>query len=874
MNNRIQAMKRKQGPQLMVAVSLALFVATAVKAGNTWDGGSSANAAWNTGANWTGDTSPTSGSTLDVYFNTVGAGNLSNYLGSAAYTVRSLNFTADADSDVYIRLANAIGGNTAKNLSFGGSGGAAITTDPGAAGNFTLGMGGSGSAVVLLENLTITHNAPGSLTINRPITGGYGLTCNGTGVVSLTAANTYSNATTVSGGAVVISADSGLGTAPSTPTPGQLCLTNGALATTATFTLNANRGIALNGLGGQLSVYAGTLTYGGVVAGSGGLEKAGAGTLTLTNANTYSGGTLLSAGKLNINHTNALGTGTFTIKGGAVNNTSGAGLTVTNSVVIEGDFSTDNNQVSEQVTFSAQGITLGTAAGSSRTITATAAGTSGLTFSGSIVDGVTANRIVKLGPGGMVLSGASTFSGGVVLGDGVLSVNSSSTGSTGPLGTGMLTISNATVLSTGGVNARTISNAVSVAGNFSLGSGLGNAALTMAGAMDLNGGTRVISIVNTNGSDIISGVISNGALTVGAGDGTLTLSGNNTYAGDTTLNNTARISVGSDANLGAGTNVVLGQNSILTATGNITTSKRVTLTGSGQSFTVNSGKTLTLNGVVSGPGQTPNKNGPGILILNAANEFADMSLLLVKDGTLKLGNAAALNGTTLKFNPSGSYLDNSSGAAMTATGIQGLEMTSGFTFTGTDDLDLSAMPSAFVQTANTTRTLNIAAKTLTIGGILTTGTNYVGNARVPGALNKSGNGTLIIKGPSDYTNGTTVTAGTLRLAANDALPPGGAVTLSGGTLDMGAYACSPSSLNVSTNSALVLGAGQLSFSSQTNAWAGRLTLTGDLSRLTLHFAPALTATQLGQIDYGGGTFYQTSDGYLHNYPKGTLIRVF
>jgi autotransporter-associated beta strand protein len=479
-----------------------------------------------------------------------------------------------------------------------------------------------------------------------------------------------------------------------------------------------------------------------------------------------------------------------------------------------------------------------------------------------------------LGPGGIVLSGTSTFSGGVLLADGVLSVNSSSTATNGPLGTGMLTISNATVLSTGGTNARTISNAVSVVGNYSLGSGTGNATLTMAGPMDLNGGTRVISIVNTNGGgDIISGVISNGALTVGAGAGTLVLSGNNTYEGDTTLNNTAKLSVGSDANLGVGTNVIINQNGELTISGNVTSSKRITLIGSAQSIIINSGKTCVFNGVVGGSGQTPNKNGPGTLILNAANEFADMSILLVKDGTLKLGNAAALNNITLKFNPAGSYLDNSSGAAMTATGIQGLEMTSGFTFNGTDDLDLSAMPSAFVQTPNTTRTLNIAAKTLTIGGILSTGTDSAGTARLSGALDKRGMGTLVIKGPSDYTNGTAVTAGTLRLGANDALPPGGAVVLAGGTLDMGAYACSPSSLNVSTNSALVLGTGQLSFTSQTNTWTARLTLIGDLKRFTLHFAPALTATQLGQIDYGGGKFYQTSDGYLHNYPKGSIIRV-
>ncbi len=841
----------------------------------TWDGGSLVNASWRTTTNWVSDVVPTFNNTLDVSFYNVGAGNLSCFLGTAS-AIRSLNFTADADSAVSIRLANTLSGNIARDLTIGGAGGAAITSDADAAGNFTVGVGGTGSQLILLENLAITHNGTGSLTINRPIVGGYGLTCTGSGLVTLSAANTYSNATSVSGGgAVIIAADSGLGTPPASATPGHLTLSGGGLASTATAALSANRGVALDGVGGQFNVNAGTLTVGGIVAGAGGLEKAGAGALALTNANTYSGGTLLSAGKLNVNHANALGTGVFSIKGGTVNNTSGAAVTVTNSVVIDGDFSTDNNQVSEQVTFSAQGITLGTATGSSRAITATAAGTSGLTFSGSIVAGVTATGIVKLGPGGIVLSGTSTFSGGVVLGEGVLSVNSSSTGSAGALGTGTLTISNATVLSTGGVNARTISNAVSVAGNFELGSGLGNAALTMAGPMDLNGGTRVITVVNTNGGDIIAGEISNGALTVGAGDGVLTLSGNNTYAGDTTLNNTAKLSVGSDANLGTGTNVTLSQNSVLTAAGNITSGKRFTLVGLGQSILVNSGKTVILNGVVGGTGQSPTKSGPGTLVLNATNEFADTSILLVKDGTLKLGNAYALKGTTLKFNPAGSFLDNSSGAAMTVAGYLGLELTSGFTFTGTDDLDLSAMPASFVQTANTTRTLNVSAKTLTIGGILATGTDYAGAARVSGALNKTGNGTLVLAGASSYSNGTTVAAGTLRLAADNALPPGGDVTLAGGTLDMGEFASSPSSLNMTANSALVLGSGQLAFTSQTNLWSGRLALSGELGRYTLRFQPALTAEQLSSIDYLlGNRFYSSSDGYLRTYPKGTIISVY
>ena len=43
-----------------------------------------------------------------------------------------------------------------------------------------------------------------------------------------------------------------------------------------------------------------SISYGGVVSGTGSLEQAGSGTLILTGANTYSGGTTISAGTLAI----------------------------------------------------------------------------------------------------------------------------------------------------------------------------------------------------------------------------------------------------------------------------------------------------------------------------------------------------------------------------------------------------------------------------------------------------------------------------------------------------------------------------------------------------------------------------------------------
>jgi autotransporter-associated beta strand protein len=51
-------------------------------------------------------------------------------------------------------------------------------------------------------------------------------------------------------------------------------------------------------------------TFSGVIQGTGGVNKTGAGTLTLSGDNSYSGGTTVSAGVLNVSNTTGAGTGT------------------------------------------------------------------------------------------------------------------------------------------------------------------------------------------------------------------------------------------------------------------------------------------------------------------------------------------------------------------------------------------------------------------------------------------------------------------------------------------------------------------------------------------------------------------------------------
>lgn len=78
-----------------------------------------------------------------------------------------------------------------------------------------------------------------------------------------------------------------------------------------------------------------TITGTGSIAGSASVSVLGGGTLTLTETNTYTGGTIIASGQLNINNggdssgqDSAIGTGPLTINGGAIDNTSGSNITL------------------------------------------------------------------------------------------------------------------------------------------------------------------------------------------------------------------------------------------------------------------------------------------------------------------------------------------------------------------------------------------------------------------------------------------------------------------------------------------------------------------------------------------------------------------
>ena len=126
--------------------------------------------------------------------------------------------------------------------------------------------------------------------------------------------STYASGTTINGGTISIELDGALGGASGGVTINGTLAAPSTLEATATF--SSARTISLGPASGSgygdidvTSIY--TLTLSGAIVdsgGFGGLVKIGSGTLVLTNGgNTYSGGTVITAGTLNINSDGTLG---------------------------------------------------------------------------------------------------------------------------------------------------------------------------------------------------------------------------------------------------------------------------------------------------------------------------------------------------------------------------------------------------------------------------------------------------------------------------------------------------------------------------------------------------------------------------------------
>lgn len=328
-----------------------------------------------------------------------------------------------------------------KTLRLGAVGGILVASN---AGSLTLGAAAGENSILTVggaantagELLLTNHSATALLTIHSNIdnngSGIVSLTKNGTGLLVLSStASTYSGSTVINGGTVRISGDGSLGATPGTFSASNIVFNGGTLqwGGAATFDLSSNRGITLQVGGGTLDTQTFNTTYGGVISGTGGLTKMGSGILTLTQANSYTGLTLVSAGSgaidpgvLLVANNQALGTsdgGTAVASLGIVRLASG--ITVTGETITINGNGTGNNGNLQSAAGTSFVEAFATWAGD------VIIGTSGARIGTGNYSTLTISGAIRNGSGTSDLGIAASATGGVV----VLSGSSTYTGATG-----------------------------------------------------------------------------------------------------------------------------------------------------------------------------------------------------------------------------------------------------------------------------------------------------------------------------------------------------------------------------------------------------------------------------------------------------------
>ena len=569
-------------------------------------------------------------------------------------------------------------------------------------------------------------------------TGG-SLTKIGTGTLILAVANTYAGGTTLAGGALQANSGTAVSTGTITFTGGSLKYGTGVTRDfSSQFSQAANQQYAVD-TNGNTVTWATSLTSTG-----GTLTKSGTGTLILTGTNTYSGGTILFGGFVQIDRSNELGTGTLTFSGGALKYATGFTGDLSSS------FSTAANQT-YAVDTNGQSLTFA----------------SNLTSAGG--------KLVISGGGTLTLTGSNTFSGGTTLTKGTVRLGSSKS-----LGTGALTTIDPTVVYTNGVDianpiimaaettlevdgtdSATQSGTISETGTMAAVVKEGTGTLILTGTNTYTGGTRVNAGVLQGNTDSLQGDIKNNASLVfdQAADGTYagTLSGTGSVSkinsgtlivtGTNTLSGTFILAGGT---VQAGSSTAFGTGTISFTGGALQYGNGITQDFSNQfSKAANQNYSIDTNGndvtfatalTSTGGSFTLNDSGivPGVLTLTGSNTYSGGTIL--NGGTLVAGNASALGTGTITFN--GGTLQYGSGVTKDFSG-------------------------QFDTAANQSYNIDLAGNEVTFATSLSSS---------GGSLAVFDGGTLTLAGANTYSGGTIVAGSTLVLGSSQALGTGAVQT--------------------------------------------------------------------------------------------------
>jgi autotransporter-associated beta strand protein len=208
---------------------------------------------------------------------------------------------------------------------------------------------------------------------------------------------------------------------PTNYTDGNAVLFDDTASGASPITITLNTNVSPSSMTANNSAKQYIITGTGSIGGIAGLTMLGGGTLTLKGTNTYSGGTTVSAGQLNINNggtatASAIGTGTLTLNNGVVlDNTSGADVTLqtVNAETWGGNFSyagsTNNfNTGTGQITMNGP-VSINVSSNA-------------LTVGGNISDNGNSYQLTKTGNGALTLPVGNSFGGGLTLQSGLLNL--------------------------------------------------------------------------------------------------------------------------------------------------------------------------------------------------------------------------------------------------------------------------------------------------------------------------------------------------------------------------------------------------------------------------------------------------------------------
>ncbi|HCI7689638.1 TPA: autotransporter outer membrane beta-barrel domain-containing protein [Salmonella enterica] len=423
--------------------------------------------------------------------------------------------------------------------------------------------------------------------------------------------------------------------------------------------------------------------------------------------------------------------------------------------------------------------------------------------------------LIKQGAGTLILNAENTYTGGTTISGGTLVATN-----VDALGSGDVTDDATLELNTGG----TFDNAISGSGQVVKS---GDGALTLSGANSYSGGTLISdgtlvasnvealgtgdvtdnATLELNTSGTFDNVISGSGQVVKSGDDALTLSGSNTYRGGTTISGGTLVATSVEA-LGTGDvtdDAVLELNTggdfdnAISGSGQVVKSGDETLTLSGSNTytggTLISGGTLVASNVealgsgdvtdnavlelntggdfdnaISGSGQVV-KSGDGALTLSGANSYSGGTL--ISDGTLVASNVEALG--TGDVTDDATLELNTGGTFDNAIGGSGNVVKSGadtLTLSGSNSYTGGTTISGGTLVASNVEALGTGDVTNNATLELNTGGDFINNIGGTGRVEKSGDDTLTLSGSNTYTGGTTINDGTLIATSVDALGSG------------------------------------------------------------------------------------------------------